>query len=78
MISITKISGGTAYNVIDDSVKMGGTIRTLNLKQEHFMKKLNEISSGIAKANGADADVEFHLTNKYPPTINSKKESEFP
>ena len=41
------------------------------------MKKLNEISSGIAKANGADADVEFHLTNKYPPTINSKKESEF-
>ena len=78
LISITKISGGTAYNVIDDSVKMGGTIRTFKPETRAFYeKKLNEISSGIAKANGADADVEFHLTNKYPPTINSKKESEF-
>ena len=78
LISITKISGGTACNVIDDSVKMGGTIRTFKPETRAFYeKKLNEISSGIAKANGADADVEFHLTNKYPPTINSKKESEF-
>ena len=78
LISITKINGGTAYNVIDDSVKMGGTIRTFKPETRAFYeKKLNEISSGIAKANGADADVEFHLTNKYPPTINSKKESEF-
>ena len=78
LISITKISGGTAYNVIDDSVKMGGTVRTFKRETRAFYeKKLNEISSGIAKANGADADVEFHLTNKYPPTINSKKESEF-
>ena len=78
LISITKISGGTAYNVIDDSVKMGGTIRTFKRETRAFYeKKLNEISSGIAKANGAEADVEFHLTNKYPPTINSKKESEF-
>ena len=78
LISITKISGGTAYNVIDDSVKMGGTIRTFKRETRAFYeKKLKEISSGIAKANGADADVEFHLTNKYPPTINSKKESEF-
>ncbi len=78
LISITKINGGTAYNVIDDSVKMGGTIRTFKPETRAFYeKKLNEIASGIAKANGADADVEFHLTNKYPPTINSKKESEF-
>ena len=78
LISITKINGGTAYNVIDDSVKMGGTIRTFKPETRVFYeKKLNEIASGIAKANGAEADVEFHLTNKYPPTINSKKESEF-
>ncbi len=28
LISITKIHGGTAYNVIDDEVKLSGTIRT--------------------------------------------------
>jgi len=78
LISITKINGGTAYNVIDDSVKLGGTIRTFKPETRSFFeKKLKEISSGIAKANGAEADVDFHLTNKYPPTINSKKESVF-
>jgi hippurate hydrolase len=78
LISITKINGGTAYNVIDDSVKLGGTIRTFKPETRSFFeKKLKEISSGIAKANGAEAEVDFHLTNKYPPTINSKKESVF-
>ena len=78
LISITKINGGTAYNVIDDQVTLSGTIRTFKPETRKFIeKKLNEISSGIAKANGANASVEFDLTNKYPPTINSKKESEF-
>ncbi|MDC0232434.1 M20 family metallopeptidase [Pelagibacteraceae bacterium] len=78
LISITKINGGTAYNVIDDSVKLGGTIRTFKPETRTFFeKKINEIALGIAKANGAEAKIEFHLTNKYPPTINSKKESEF-
>ena len=78
LISITKINGGTAYNVIDDSVKLGGTIRTFKSETRSFFeKKLNEIASGIAKAHGAGANVQFDLINKYPPTINSKKESNF-
>jgi len=78
LISITKIHGGTAYNVIDDSVTLSGTIRTFKPETRLFFeKKLEEISKGIAKANGADANTEFNLTNKYPPTINSKKESIF-
>ena len=78
LISITKINGGTAYNVIDDSVKLGGTIRTFKPQTRSFFeKKILEVASGIAKANGAEASVEFNLTNKYPPTINSKKESDF-
>ena len=78
LISITKINGGTAYNVIDDTVKLGGTIRTFKPDTRSFFeKKINEIADGITKANGAEAEVEFHLTNKYPPTINSKKETEF-
>tara|TARA_Y100000590_G_C15731703_1_gene1017282 strand:- start:1193 stop:2368 length:1176 start_codon:yes stop_codon:yes gene_type:complete len=78
LISITKINGGTAYNVIDDQVKLSGTIRTFKPETRSFIgKKIEEISKGIAKANGGEANVEFNLTNKYPPTINSKKESEF-
>ena len=76
LISITKIHGGTAYNVIDDEVKLSGTIRTFKAETRSFLeKKINDIAFGIAKANGAEAEVEFHLTNKYPATVNSIKES---
>tara|TARA_Y100001970_G_C14255391_1_gene874982 strand:- start:1605 stop:2783 length:1179 start_codon:yes stop_codon:yes gene_type:complete len=78
LISITKIHGGTAYNVIDDNVTLSGTIRTFKADTRRFFeKKLEEITKGIAKASGANADVEFDLINKYPPTINSKKETTF-
>ena len=78
LISITKIYGGTAYNVIDDEVRLSGTIRTFKIETRSFLeKKIREISEGIAKAHGAGVNVEFDLINKYPPTINSKKESEF-
>jgi len=78
LISITKIHGGTAYNVIDDEVKLSGTIRSFKIETRSFLeKKIREISEGIAKACGGGANIEFDLINKYPPTINSKKESEF-
>ena len=78
LISITKIHGGTAYNVIDDQVTLSGTIRTFKPETRKFIEnKIKEISMGIAKANGANSTVQFDLTNKYPPTINSKKETEF-
>jgi len=78
LISITKIHGGTAYNVIDDEVKLSGTIRTFKPETRSFIeKRIEEIANGIAKAHGAGANIEFDLINKYPPTINSKKESEF-
>ena len=78
LISITKIHGGTAYNVIDDEVKLSGTIRTFKAETRSFLeKKIRELSEGIAKAHGGGAKVKFDLINKYPPTINSKKESDF-
>ena len=39
LISITKIQGGTAYNVIDDIVKFGGTIRSFNSDTRSFIAK---------------------------------------
>ena len=78
LISITKIHGGTAHNVIDDEVKLSGTVRTFKPETRSFIeKRIKEIANGIAKAHGAGANIEFDLINKYPPTINSKKESEF-
>ena len=78
LISITKINAGTAYNVIDDQVKMGGTIRTFKKETRAYIeKRLRELCNGIAEAHGAEIRIQFDLVNKYPPTINSKKESIF-
>ena len=78
LISITKINAGTAYNVIDDQVKMGGTIRTFRKETRSYIeKRLRELCYGIAKAHGAEIEIQFDLVNKYPPTINSEKESIF-
>ncbi len=78
LISITKINAGTAYNVIDDQVKMGGTVRTFKKETRSFIeKRLRELCNGIAESYGAEIKIEFDLINKYPPTINSKKESLF-
>ena len=76
LISVTQIHGGTAYNVIDDQVILGGTVRTFKPETRDLIEqKLTDTAIGIAKANGGDADIKY--TRKYPSTINSKNESEF-
>ena len=76
LISVTKIHGGSAHNVIDDEVILGGTVRTFkNETRENIEKKIINISKGIAKANGGEAEVKY--TRKYPSTINSKEKSIF-
>ncbi len=76
VLSITKIHGGSAYNVIDDNVILSGTVRTFKSDtRKKIENKIKETAVGISKANGADTEIIY--TNKYPPTINSKKESIF-
>ncbi len=78
LISITKINGGTAHNVIDDIVTFGGTVRTFKPNTRSLIsKKIEKISKGIARAHSAKAKISFDLINKYPPTINHEKESQF-
>ena len=76
LISITKVHAGSAYNVIDDEVFLGGTVRTFKEKTRILIQnKLNDTAKGIAQANGGD--IEFIYKPGYPPTINSKDESIF-
>ena len=76
LISITKVHAGSAYNVIDDEVFLGGTVRTFKEKTRILIQnKLIDTAKGIAQANGGD--IEFIYKPGYPPTINSKDESIF-
>ena len=76
LISITKVHAGSAYNVIDDEVFLGGTVRTFKEKTRILIQnKLQDTAKGIAQANGGD--IEFIYKPGYPPTVNTKDESIF-
>ena len=76
LISVTKIHGGSAHNVIADSLSFSGTVRTFKPETRDLVeKKINDISKGIAIANGGNVDINY--MRKYPATINSKEESIF-
>ena len=69
VLSTCMIHGGTATNVIPDVVELGGTLRTLKQETRDTMEKLmRELVTGIATANGAEA--EFVFDRGYPSVVN--------
>jgi amidohydrolase len=72
VLSITKIAGGTAHNVIPDEVELLGTLRTLSDKMRNEMKAAFErIVTKVAEAHGATAEV--RIDEGYPPTVNDPR-----
>lgn len=73
VLSICQLNSGTAFNVIPDSSKMKGTIRTLNKEvREQIIKRIRDIGNSIASLY----DLEFSLKAKpifKHPLINSSK-----
>lgn len=69
VISIGKIEGGTARNIICDRVILKGTARSLSQEVARKIPTLlKEIASGIAKSAGATVEVDYHVG--YPVLIN--------
>ena len=69
IISIGRISGGEAHNVIAKDVIMSGTIRTLSKETRQTVHKLlRRRCQSIARAMGAKADVK--ITQSTPTLIN--------
>jgi hippurate hydrolase len=69
VVSVTKMQGGTAHNVIPDEAHLGGTIRTLTPESREFSQtRLRQIAEGVATAHGAEAKVVIH--QGYPVTVN--------
>ncbi|PHK95612.1 peptidase M20 [Pseudoroseomonas rhizosphaerae] len=69
VVTIGKIEGGNAFNVIPETVSLRGTARWFLPEVGDILeKKVTEIASGIATAFGASADVRFF--RMYPSTIN--------
>lgn len=70
VITIGEMSGGTAYNVIANEVKIKGTVRSFNEKiRELILSKIERKTYKIA--GSYNADVEINLDHLYPVTQNS-------
>lgn len=72
VISVCSIHGGTAFNIIPDSIIMKGTVRTFEKKvQATIMRRMREIAGGIASAHGAKWRINYQ--KGVPATINDSK-----
>ena len=71
VLTIGTFHGGTAENVIADSVTMGGTIRTYDEKVRSYLKeRMTQIAQGVASAFRASAEVTFG--SGCPTLVNDK------
>jgi len=76
VVSVTRIQGGEAYNVIPQSATLAGTVRAFSRPvMERIDAALRRIAKGVAEGFGAKAEVEIDW--KFAPTVNDPKEAEF-
>ena len=75
VISVTQIHAGDAYNIIPDTVKMHGTVRTfLSETRDEIPSKMLKVSEGVCNAMGASCELNY--IHGYPATVNSITETD--
>lgn len=68
VVTIAKIESGTTHNVIPDSARLTGTMRTLSPANRARLKEdISRLATGICAAHGLTAQVT--IIEGFPPTI---------
>ena len=74
VVSVTKIHGGTADNVIPEAVELGGTVRTFTPEMRATVRAAMErLIGGIAEAHGCTSS--FTYEDGYDPVVNNEDAS---
>lgn len=69
VITVGKIWGGTAHNIIPEKVNLDGTVRTFSDQTAMFIKnRMEQILEGITNPAGAEYRLEYN--EGYPAVIN--------
>jgi len=75
VVSVTKIHGGDAYNVIPGMVQLAGTTRSFRPEVRDMIEpRMKQIIDGVCAGFGATAELRYE--KRYPPTVNSEAETE--
>ncbi|CAN1217957.1 IAA-amino acid hydrolase ILR1-like 4 [Linum perenne] len=71
VVTVAKFQGGGAFNVIPDSVTIGGTFRAFSKESFNQLKqRIEEVIKGQAAVQRCKASVDF--LEQDPPTVNDK------
>ncbi|GAA4488900.1 M20 aminoacylase family protein [Gluconacetobacter asukensis] len=74
VVSITRLSGGDAFNVIPQTASLGGTIRCFSRAlMEKIRERIEAVAAHTAEAYGARATVSFRPI--FAPLINDKEQA---
>ena len=76
VLSVTMLQGGEAFNIIPRSVKLTGTVRTLNDEMRDLMEdRLRAVTTGIVETFGGK--VEINYRRGYPVTSNAPEQAAY-
>lgn len=76
VVSVTQIHAGSAFNVIPETAKIVGTLRSFSPEVKAIMnERLSALMEHTALAYGARAELTYH--DGYPATINHPEKTEF-
>lgn len=70
VVTVGKIWGGSAHNIIPERVKMIGTVRTFSEENAYLIKdRIEDIVKGVTQSAGGDYNYAFN--EGYPAVINT-------
>jgi hippurate hydrolase len=74
VISVTRFDAVTANNIIPETARLTGSVRTLKTEtRDQVEAEIRRVADGIAAAHGGTAEVTF--SHGYPATVNWPEET---
>jgi hippurate hydrolase len=69
VLTVGEIGAGTAFNIIPETARLGGTVRTIDPElRKRIPERMEEVARGIA--HGMRGDIELDYRFSYPVTRN--------
>src|ERR671912_1736649 len=71
VLTVGEIGAGTAFNIIPEKARLGGTVRTLNPDlRERMPERMEAVARAVAKGMRGDANLDYIFS--YPVTANDE------
>ena len=71
VVTVGEIGAGSAFNIIPETARLGGTVRTLNEDLRRRMpERIEQLARGVAGGMRGDAELDYQFS--YPVTMNDE------